>query len=63
DIYIELNKRYKDYIDKNRIQFISEVEALEKNIYINYIDAENQYKVEPLIFKNQIKDVEDLKIY
>ncbi|NFP92572.1 Rne/Rng family ribonuclease [Clostridium sporogenes] len=63
DIYIELNKRYKDYIDKNRIQFISEVEALEKNIYISYIDAENQYKVEPLIFKNQIKDVEDLKIY
>ncbi|NFN86514.1 ribonuclease E/G [Clostridium sporogenes] len=63
DIYIELNKRYKDYIDKNKIQFISEIEALEKNIYINYIDSENQYKVEPLIFKNQIKDVEDLKIY
>ncbi|ACA54804.1 Rne/Rng family ribonuclease [Clostridium botulinum] len=63
DIYIELNKRYKDYIDKNRIQFISEIEALEKNIYINYIDAENQYKVEPLIFKNQIEDVKDLKIY
>ncbi|EJO5346432.1 Rne/Rng family ribonuclease [Clostridium botulinum] len=63
DIYIELNKRYKDYIDKNKIQFISDIEALKKNIYINYIESENHYKVEPLIFKNQIKDVEELKVY
>ncbi|MCR1933903.1 Rne/Rng family ribonuclease [Clostridium tepidum] len=63
DIYIELNKRYKDYIEKNKIQFISEIEALEKNIYIKYTDSGNNYKVEPLIFKSQIKDVKDLKIY
>ncbi|WP_251861823.1 ribonuclease E/G [Clostridium sp. Marseille-Q2269] len=63
DIYVEINKRYKDYIDKNKIQFISEIEALEKNIYVKYTDIQNQYKVEPLIFKNQVKDVEEFKVY
>jgi ribonuclease G len=63
DIYIEINELYREAVSGDILEFIKAVGALEKNIYLNFTDRVEYYKVEPLIFSSQIKNVERFKIY
>ncbi|OFI07217.1 ribonuclease G [Clostridium acetireducens DSM 10703] len=63
DIYIILDDYYKIPIQKNIDSFIENINALDKNVYLNFEKLDEVFKVEPLIFKNQIKKLEKYKVY
>ena len=62
DFYIELNDVYEDYVIGDKVQFLKDIGALDKNIYVKFIDSIDYYKLEPLLFKNQIEAVSDYKL-
>lgn len=59
DFHIELNSIYEKDIRGNIFEFLKDIGALDLNIYLTFIDSKDFYKVEPLIFKNQIESVEE----
>lgn len=63
DIYIEVDEFYKNEIQRDLITFIKNINALDKRIYINYINGLDTFKIEPLIFANQIRNLENCKVY
>ena len=63
DIYIEVDESYKDEITGNVIEFVGYIEALDKEIYMNFTNNGEIFKVEPLIFANQIRNLQMFKIY
>ncbi len=63
DIYIEIDEFYKNEIQRDLITFIKNINALDKRIYINYIHDLDTFKIEPLMFANQIRNLENCKIY
>lgn len=63
DIYIELDENYKDEVLGDVISFIKEIDALNNRVYVNFISNFDYFKVEPLFFSNQIKNLESYKIY
>ncbi|ARC85567.1 ribonuclease E/G family protein [Clostridium argentinense CDC 2741] len=63
DIYIEVDEFYKNQIQRDLITFIKNINALDKCIYINYIHDLDTFKIEPLMFANQIRNLENCKIY
>jgi len=63
DIYIEVDEFYKNEIQRDLITFIKNINALDKRIYINYIHDLDTFKIEPLMFANQIRNLENCKIY
>ena len=62
DFYIELNKEYEKDVRENIFELLKEIDAIDKNIYLNFLDAVEYYKVEPLIFKNQIENVAEYRV-
>ncbi|WP_326511546.1 Rne/Rng family ribonuclease [Clostridium intestinale] len=58
DFYIQINSQYESLIKEDLFKFLTKIEALDCNIYINYVDEVEYFKVEPLLFKNQIENVE-----
>lgn len=60
DFYIELDKNYEEDVNGNLFNFIKNIEALDKEIYLNFVHDIEGYKVEPLIFSNQ---KENYKLY
>ncbi|MCY6484287.1 Rne/Rng family ribonuclease [Clostridium aestuarii] len=63
DIYIEIDEIYEKDILGDVLQFIKEIDALDKKIYINFMSNLEYFKVEALIFASQIRKFENLKIY
>lgn len=63
DIYIQMNESYKGFIEENIMEFIKDVGADEKNVYLKYTDEVEYFKIEPLVFASQIKKIENYKIY
>ncbi len=62
DIHIEMDESYANNIKDDILNFIKEIDSLDKSIYITY--SKNEYfKVQPLIFMNQIQSLEMFKIY
>lgn len=59
DFHIIINSIYEKDIKENIFEFLKEIGALDLNIYLNFEDFKEFYKVEPLIFKNQIEIVEE----
>lgn len=59
--YIQLDRNYKEEIEGDLFNFFKSVNALDKEIYINYIDGLEGYKVEPLIFSNQKENLQKYK--
>ncbi|PRR82431.1 Rne/Rng family ribonuclease [Clostridium vincentii] len=53
DFFIEVDESYKDKIKGDLVGFLKNIDGLDKEIYINYINGIEGYKVEPLIFINQ----------
>lgn len=62
DIYIEVNELYEEAVKGNKIQFLGDIGALDKNIYLNFVPSVEYFHVEPLIFMNQIENVKKYKI-
>jgi ribonuclease G len=62
DFYIEVNYNYEKAIRENILSFIRDSGGLSKNIYLNFTTTVDLFKVEPLIFSNQIQCVEKFKI-
>lgn len=62
EFLIELENSYKDRVSGDIVTFLKNIEAIDKEIYINYIDGIDGYRVEPLIFKNQKKNLQKYKV-
>lgn len=62
DIHIEIDEIYADNIKGDVLTFIKNINALDKSIYVTYRRDEH-FKVEPLIFANQIENLDMFKIY
>ncbi|MBU3098439.1 MULTISPECIES: Rne/Rng family ribonuclease [Clostridium] len=63
DIYIEIGEVYKKDIMDNVLEFASQIGAIENKIYVNFIPHLEKFKVESLIFANQIRNLQTYKIY
>ena len=63
DIYIEIDESYKEEITGNIIEFVGYIEALEKEVYMSFTNNGEIFKVEPLLFTNQIRNLQMFKIY
>ncbi|MBU5488950.1 ribonuclease E/G [Clostridium sp. MSJ-8] len=59
---IELEECYEERVKGDIVLFLQNIDALDKEIYINYIRGVDGYRVEPLIFQNQQKNIEKYKI-
>ena len=62
-VYIKVNETYKDAILRDVVNFAKEIEALDKSIYVEFVSNMEYFKVEPLIFANQIANLANFKIY
>ncbi|MCY6959738.1 Rne/Rng family ribonuclease [Clostridium brassicae] len=63
DIYIEVNEIYQKDILGDVLSFIKLINALDKKVYVNFMENLENFKVEPLLFNSQVKKIENLKIY
>lgn len=63
DIYIEIDEIYKIDITGDVLEFVRQIGALENSVYVNFIPHLEKFKVESLIFANQIRNLESYKIY
>lgn len=62
-IYIKTNEIYKEDIMSDVVSFVRDIDALDKSIYIDFQKHIEYFKIEPLLFSNQISNVLNLKIY
>jgi ribonuclease G len=62
-VYIEISEIYKDQIKGDIVSFVRDINALDKTVYINFVNTEDYFKVEPLIFMNQIENLQMYKVY
>lgn len=60
--YIEVDSVYKERIKDDIFTFIKEIDALGKEIYLNYVDGIDGYKIEPLLFQNQKDNLKNYKV-
>ncbi len=60
--HIQLDSIHKDKIKGDMFNFIKEIEALDKEIYLTYTDNIDGYKIEPLIFQGQKDNLKDYKV-
>ncbi|GAA0718667.1 ribonuclease E/G [Clostridium malenominatum] len=63
NIYIEVNDGYKKHITEDIISFIKEIDSLDISVYLKFTQGEEYYKVEPLLFSNQLENLKMYKIY
>jgi len=63
DIYIEIDEAYKTEILGDIVNFVKDIESLDKVVYVNFTQVIGYFKVEPLIFANQIRNLQMYKIY
>lgn len=63
DIYIEIDKIYEKDIRGDVLNFINEIDCLDKRVYVNFMDNLDYFNVQPLLFASQINKFESLKIY
>ena len=63
DIYIEIEEIYKKDIMEDVLEFVRKIGALDNSVYINFIPHLEKFKVESLIFANQIRNLQTYKIY
>lgn len=62
DFYIELDKNYEEVVSGDLFNFLRNIDGIDKEIYLNFIDGIEGYKIEPLIFQSQKENVKSFKI-
>ena len=63
DIYIEIDEIYQKDIMDDVLEFARLIGALENSLYVNFIPHLEKFKIESLIFANQIRNLQTYKIY
>jgi ribonuclease G len=63
DIYIEIDEIYKKDIMDDVLEFARQIGSLDNTVYVNFIPHLEKFKVESLIFANQIRNMQTYKIY
>lgn len=63
DVYIEVNDAYKNEVEGDLLRFIKDIGGLSKKVYLNFTSTVEYFKIEPLIFMNQIQTVQKFKVY
>lgn len=59
DFYIEINEEYEEAIKGDIFKFLKEIGGFDLNIYLNFKNFDEYYKVESLLFKNQVENVKE----
>lgn len=62
DFYIEIDKNYEENVKGDLFKFLKSIDGLDKEIYLNFVNDIEGYKVEPLIFSNQKENYQKYKI-
>ncbi len=60
--HIQLDNIYKERIKENLFDFVKEIDGLDKEIYLTYVDNIEGYKIEPLLFQGQKDNLKDYLI-
>jgi len=60
--HIQIDSVYKERIKEDIFDFIKQIDGLDKEIYLNYVDGIEGYKIEPLIFQGQKDNLKDYKV-
>ena len=60
--HIEIDNIYKTRIQEDIFDFIKEIDAIGCEVYLNYADELDGYKIEPILFQNQKDNLKDYKI-
>lgn len=58
EFLIEIDSIYQKRVQEDIVSFLKNICGLGKKIYVNYITNIDGYRVEPLIFQNQKKNIE-----
>mgnify|MGYP004529795669 CR=1 FL=1 len=62
DFYVEIDKNYEEDIKGDLFKFLKNIDGLDKEIYLSFVDDIEGYRVEPLIFSNQKENYQKYKI-
>ena len=62
DFYIELDESYKENVKEDLIGFLTRIDGLDKEIYLNFVENLEGYNLEPLIFASQKENYQSYKI-
>ncbi|OOM82216.1 ribonuclease G [Clostridium puniceum] len=60
--HIQIDSVYKERIKEDIFDFIKQINGLDKEIYLNYVEGIEGYKIEPLIFQGQKDNLKDYKV-
>lgn len=60
--YIEIDSIYKERIKEDIFGFIKAIDAFGKEIYLNYVDRIDGYRIDPLLFQSQKENLKDYKV-
>lgn len=63
EIHIILDAHYKNMVNKDLINFIEAIRANDKTIYLNFENNIDTFKIEPIIFENQRKSMEQFRVF
>ncbi|ADL52450.1 ribonuclease E/G [Clostridium cellulovorans] len=63
EFVITIDSKYKSEVQKKLTEFITFIEGHDCLLYLLYLDNFNSYKVEPVIFDSQRKNLQEYKIY
>ena len=59
---IEIDSVYKDRIQEDIFTFMKEIDWLDKEIYLMYVDGIEGYRIEPLLFQAQKDNLKKYKV-
>ena len=59
---IEIDSVYKDRIQEDIFTFMKEIDGLDKEIYLMYVDGIEGYRIEPLLFQAQKDNLKKYKV-
>ena len=60
--YIELDSNYEEMVKGDIFSFLSNINSLDKEIYLNFTNGIEGYKIEPLIFNSQKENIKKLRV-
>lgn len=62
DFYIELDKNYIEEVQGDMFSFLKNICGLDKEIYLNFVDGIEGFKIEPILFNNQKENVKNFRV-
>jgi len=63
NIYLEIGSTYKEEIIKDVVNFADSIGCSNKKLYVNFVENMDFFKLEALIFKNDIENLQKFRIY